>query len=92
MPSISLATSNGALASTTERHPKYQELKSRVHQELLNRLNLERLTEIDRKEAEPDIRNVVVSILDSERAEIPLSLFERDGLISNTAEVIAMRM
>ena len=26
------------------RHPHYQEIKGRVHQELLNRLNLERLT------------------------------------------------
>ena len=34
----------------------YQELKSRIHHELLNRLNLERLSLLGRQEAEPEIR------------------------------------
>ena len=35
----------------------YQELKSRIHQELLNRLNLDRLTRVKREDAEPEIRS-----------------------------------
>ena len=34
------------------RHPKYQEIKSRVHSDLLNRLNLERLTTVKQEVAE----------------------------------------
>ena len=40
------------------------ELKGRVHQELLSRLNLDRLTQISRADAEPEIRNVIAGILE----------------------------
>jgi pilus assembly protein CpaF len=65
------------------RHPQYQELKSRVHQGLLNRLNLERLTRVRREEAEPEIRGVIMGMLDAESDQIPLSLFERQSLIGD---------
>jgi pilus assembly protein CpaF len=65
------------------RHPQYQELKSRVHQGLLNRLNLERLNRVSREEAEPEIRGVIMGMLDAESGQIPLSLFERQSLISD---------
>jgi len=39
------------------RHPQYQDIKAKVHQDLLNRLNLERLTRVRREEAEPEIRD-----------------------------------
>src|SRR5437764_12754309 len=61
------------------RHPHYQELKSRVHEELLNRLNLDRLTRVKREDAEPEIRDLIVSMLERQR-ETPLSLFEREAL------------
>ena len=35
------------------RHPQYQEIKSRVHADLLNRLNLDRLNTVRREDAEP---------------------------------------
>ena len=65
------------------RHPQYQELKSRVHQGLLNRLNLERLTRVSREEAEPEIRGVIMGMLDAESDQVPLSLFERQSLIGD---------
>ena len=46
-------------ARVDTRHPQYQELKSRVHQGLLNRLNLERLTRVRREDAEPEIRGLI---------------------------------
>ena len=65
------------------RNQQYQELKARVHRELLNRLNLDRLVRVKREEAEPEIRNLIVQILDKESREIPLSLFERESQITD---------
>jgi pilus assembly protein CpaF len=62
------------------RHPEYQALKGRVHQELLNRLNLERLTRIRREDAEPELRTLIASMLDKEQRQTPLSLAEREAL------------
>jgi len=68
------------------RSARYQTLKGRVHQELLSRLNLDRLTQVSRKEAEPEIRSVIGSILDRESAQTPLSLYERDSLASDVLD------
>jgi pilus assembly protein CpaF len=63
------------------RHPQYQQLKARIHQELLNRLNLERLASVRRQEAEPEIRGIISSMLDAETRTTPLTLFERETLV-----------
>jgi pilus assembly protein CpaF len=65
------------------RHREYQEIKSRIHQELLNRLNLERLAHVGRKQAEPEIRSLIVSMLDRETETTPLSLYEREALLGD---------
>jgi pilus assembly protein CpaF len=65
------------------RHPQYQDIKSRVHQDLLNRLNLERLTRVRREDAEPEIRGLILGMLDGEAHSTPLSLYEREALISD---------
>jgi len=69
-----------------ERTSRYLELKGRVHQELLNRLNLDRLTQISRADAEPEIRSVIGTILDRESATLPLSLFERETVSSDVLD------
>jgi pilus assembly protein CpaF len=69
-----------------ERTSRYLELKGRVHQELLNRLNLDRLTQVSRADAEPEIRSVVGMILDRESAVMPLSLFERETVSSDVLD------
>jgi pilus assembly protein CpaF len=71
----------GIAARVDTRHPEYQEIKGRVHQELLNRLNLERLTRVKREDAEPEIRNLIITMLDAESDKTPLSLFERESLV-----------
>jgi pilus assembly protein CpaF len=63
------------------KHPQYQEIKSRVHTDLLNRLNLDRLTSMRREEAEPEIRALIVEMLDFESRTTPLSAFEREQLV-----------
>ena len=60
---------------------EYQELKTRLHQELLNRLNLERLTRVRREDAEPEIRALIVELIESETRTTPLSLAERETLV-----------
>ena len=76
-----ISTSSNPTADT--RHPQYQELKGRIHQELLNRLNLERLTRTTRQDAEPEIRDIISRLLEKESQTTPLSLFEREALISD---------
>ncbi|MGE0814452.1 MAG: CpaF family protein [Vicinamibacterales bacterium] len=80
---------------TTERRPDrqgpgvdvrqahYQESKERIHRALLNRLNLDRLTRVGRAQAEPEIRSLIVSLLETETRGVPLSLFEREALITD---------
>src|SRR5688572_17269808 len=70
-------------AGVDMRSSHYQELKSRIHQELLNRLNLDRLTRMRKEDAEPEIRNLIVGMVEREGASTPLSLFEREALISD---------
>ncbi len=66
-------------ADTRQRH--YQEVKSRVHEQLLNRLNLERLSQVKREEAEPELRSVIAALLDKEGETTPLSLSEREAIV-----------
>jgi pilus assembly protein CpaF len=61
----------------------YQSLKSRIHQDLLNRLNLDRLTRTTRAEAEPEVRAVIRDMLDRESQRTPLSFAERESLIGD---------
>ncbi len=86
-PPLSPAQSSALTQPTTRavdvRHPKYQEIKGKVHQDLLKRLNLERLTRVRREGAEPEIRGLIISMLETESQATPLSLFEREALISD---------
>jgi pilus assembly protein CpaF len=79
----SILTQGFPSTASAARPPQYQTLKARVHQELLNRLNLERLTRMKREEAEPELRTLIVEMLDRESRVTPLSLFERDALITD---------
>src|SRR5262245_26174956 len=62
------------------RHPHYQTIKAKVHQELLNRLNLERLARVSRDQAEPEIRTLIIGLLETETQTTPLSLYERESM------------
>jgi pilus assembly protein CpaF len=70
------------------RSPQYQELKGRIHNELLSRLNLERLSRVKREDAEPEIRDLILTLLERESQTTPLSLFERDSLITDVLHEI----
>jgi pilus assembly protein CpaF len=68
------------------RDPRYQSIKGRVHEELLNRLNLERLTRTRRADAEPEIRGVITGLLDRETMTTPLSSYERESIITDVLD------
>jgi pilus assembly protein CpaF len=69
------------LKHVSARHDPYQDVKTRIHTQLLNRLNLERLSQIRREEAEPELRSVIGSLLEKEAEKTPLSLHEREGIV-----------
>ena len=69
--------------ATDTRNPQYQALKGRIHQDVLSRLNLDRLTKTSRTEAEPEIRAVIQELLDKENQRVPLSLFDRENVIED---------
>ena len=69
--------------ASDSRNPQYQALKGRIHQDLLNRLNLERLTSTSRADAEPEIRSVIQELLDKENQRVPLSLFDRENVVTD---------
>jgi pilus assembly protein CpaF len=59
----------------------YQNLKAKLHDELLDRLNLERLTRVTRQEAEPEIRVLIGELIEKETHTTPLSMVERETLV-----------
>ena len=65
------------------RQRSYQDLKARVHSDLLNRLNLERLTQMGQKEAEPEIRRIILEIIERNGDTTPLALTERETLVTD---------
>jgi pilus assembly protein CpaF len=74
---------NLTTAPVDTRNASYQELKGQIHQELLNRLNLDRLTRVKRADAEPEIRALINGMVERERDRTPLSLFERENLVGD---------
>jgi pilus assembly protein CpaF len=80
---LGLTTGAPGSIGVDTRSSHYQELKSRIHQDLLNRLDLERLTRVRREEAEPEIRSLIVGMVEHESAAMPLSRFEREALIND---------
>ena len=73
-------TSSRASYAVDTRRPDYQELKSRLHQGLLDRLDLDRLAFVKREEAEPEIRRLIIAMLEREMEDTPLTLSEREVL------------
>jgi len=78
-----LLTTPYASSPADQRHPEYQKLKGRIHQALLNRLNLDRLAQVKREDAEPELRALIVGMFDREEVRTPLSHAEREALVGD---------
>ena len=61
----------------------YQDVKARIHNDLLNRLNLERLTQVGQADAEPEIRRLILDLIERGSDTTPLSLAERETLVTD---------
>ena len=83
---MSLAALPPTASVADSRRKDFQALKGRVHNELLNRLNLERLTRVKREDAEPEIRQVIGIIIESLTKTTPLSLLERETLVTDVLD------
>ena len=83
LTTLQMPTPGGTLAGQTAdtRNPEYQALKGRVHTELLNRLNLDRLATVRRDDAEPELRSIIAGLLEREQQKTPLSMSEREALV-----------
>src|SRR3984893_8984892 len=64
----------------------YMELKANVHRKMLNRLNLEALSQSDRSRAESEIRTLVAELVVEEGT--PISLGERETLLSELLDEV----
>ena len=83
LTTLQMPSTAGTLAGQTAdtRNPEYQALKGRVHTELLNRLNLDRLATVRRDDAEPELRSIIATLLEREQQKTPLSMSEREALV-----------
>ena len=86
MMNAAISASLDGYSQSDSHGARYQALKGRVHQELLSKLNLDRLTKVSRTDAEPEIRGVIAGLLDRESATLPLSLFERENVTSEVLD------
>ena len=71
---------------TDSRSPELLALKGRIHQDLLNRINLDRLTQMSRGDAEPEIRSMTQNLLDRENQRVPLSLADRQSIVADVLD------
>jgi pilus assembly protein CpaF len=65
------------------RNTKYQTIKGKIHHDLLNKLNLDRLTQVSRRDAEPEIKRLIDNMLDREAQTTPLTILERESLVND---------
>src|SRR5919107_4532353 len=71
-------------AARPQPRQQYLELRASVHRKLLNRLNLEALSQTDRSRAEGEIRALLAQLLSEEGT--PLSLSERETLFGEVLD------
>jgi pilus assembly protein CpaF len=80
--------SGGAARPASAQPPRaqYVELKANVHRKMLNRLNLEALSQSDRARAESEIRTLVGELVAEEGT--PISLGERETLLGELLDEV----
>ncbi len=83
---LSPTSHNAARPPAPRPQPRqqYLELRASVHRKLLNRLNLEALSQTDRSRAEGEIRSLLGQLLSEEGT--PLSLSERETLFGEVLD------
>ena len=67
-------------------NPVFQDIKTRIHRQLLERLNLTNLSDSNREEAMAETRSIVRSLLASEQT--PLNMEERERLVDQVLDEV----
>jgi pilus assembly protein CpaF len=76
----------GAAFPSESATPEYQQLKFALHQQLLERLNLEALSSIPGERARLEIRTALVRLVDQEKT--PLSRTDKDRVIEEVLDEV----
>src|SRR5689334_19778900 len=66
--------------------PEYQQLKSALHHDLLDRINLEALSGFSGERARVEIRSALVRLVDQQKT--PLSRIEKDRVIEEVLDEV----
>jgi pilus assembly protein CpaF len=66
--------------------PEYQELKFKLHRQLLDRINLESLSSMAGERVRADVRAAVAKLVDEQKS--PLSLVEKDRIIEEVLDEV----
>jgi pilus assembly protein CpaF len=66
--------------------PEYQELKFKLHRQLLDRINLETLSTLENKRAAAEVRVVVAKLVEEDNP--PLNLAEKDRIIEEVLDEV----
>jgi pilus assembly protein CpaF len=89
-PATGPSTGSGSRPAAAPRpadvRPQYIQLKANVHRKLLNRLNLEALSSVDRQRAETEIRTLVFELMAEEAT--PVSMAEREQILGDILDEV----
>ncbi|MBC7186079.1 MAG: CpaF family protein, partial [Calditrichaeota bacterium] len=69
-------------ASANEREKAYQELKTRIHRKLIDKLDLSQIGAIPEQQLRAEVRRIVEELLDSEADELPVAGVNRERLLA----------
>jgi len=74
------------LSSPEESTPEYQELKFKLHRQLLDRINLEALSSMAGERVRAEVRTAVARLVEEQKS--PLSLVEKDRIIEEVLDEV----
>jgi pilus assembly protein CpaF len=76
----------GRLFNTDTYSPEYQELKFALHRKLLDRINLEALSNVTSERVRTEVRSAVARLVEEEKT--PLSITEKDRVIEEVLDEV----
>ena len=85
-PTISRRGIGSAPANSVASQERYFELKTRVHQKLLNVLNMDALKAVSRERLRGEVQGVVERIVSDDR--LPITMPERDRLVEEVLDEV----
>jgi pilus assembly protein CpaF len=69
-------------SSANEREKAYQELKTRIHRKLIDKLDLSQIGAVPEQQLRAEVRRIVEELLNSEADELPVAGVNRERLLA----------